>query len=589
MANVFYVRPLTPAGDRFNLNLLFAPPSSQEFHDNVNATLHGRNYEDVLTFGFTVIDVELGHFGGTGITIDPITGAATGGTVTGYLHQTTEGEDIWGLEGFSYSAAAMYAAAVTRDQADDQAIMSAILSGDDTFSMSSESDWADAGGGNDILYGNEGDDQLYGGSGNDTLIGGAGHDTLYGGTGNDVYRVAGGDTLIETSTARTEIDRVYAPGGAGLSANIEELVLEGSADVAGSGNVSANRIWGNDGSNWLSGEKGDDTLFGGAGNDTLYGGKGNDSMIGGEGDDLYRVEEVGDTIVEASTPGAGIDQVQSIGSRILGDNLEQLVLRGFADFKGYGNGLANTIRGNDGANRLVGAGGNDTLGGEAGSDVLVGGTGNDSMTGGLGADVYFVDAGGDTIVETSTSAAEIDRVYSLVSRTLESNLEQLVLQGGANVNGYGNALSNAIWGSAGSNVLSGGGGRDVLRGGAGDDLLYGGLGNDVLTGGAGLDRFQFTKTLDGRTNVDRIVDFDHGDDAIGLDNAVFIGIGRLGTLLSSSFHVGTAAADATDRVIYDPASGHLSFDADGTGTTAAVLFATLTAGTVLGPTDFQVI
>jgi len=47
------------------------------------------------------------------------------------------------------------------------------------------------------------------------------------------------------------------------------------------------------------------------------------------------------------------------------------------------------------------------------------------------------------------------------------------------------------------------------------------------------------------------------------------------------------AADATDRMIDDPASGHLSFDADGTGTTAAVLLATVKARTLLDPTDFQ--
>jgi len=70
---------------------------------------------------------------------------------------------------------------------------------------------------------------------------------------------------------------------------------------------------------------------------------------------------------------------------------------------------------------------------------------------------------------------------------------------------------------------------------------------------------------------------------------VFVGIGATGTLAASAFRAGTAAGDSNDRIVYDTASGRLWFDADGSGAGAAVLFATLTAGTSLTAGDFVII
>ena len=54
--------------------------------------------------------------------------------------------------------------------------------------------------------------------------------------------------------------------------------------------------------------------------------------------------------------------------------------------------------------------------------------------------------------------------------------------------------------------------------------------------------------------------------------------------------VGTAAADAGDRIIYDAATGNLYYDSDGTGAVAQVLFATLdNMPGNLGAADFLVI
>ena len=72
-------------------------------------------------------------------------------------------------------------------------------------------------------------------------------------------------------------------------------------------------------------------------------------------------------------------------------------------------------------------------------------------------------------------------------------------------------------------------------------------------------------------------------------SAVFTGIGPAGALNPGAFVVGTAAGDADDRIIYNSATGQLSFDADGSGAGAAVMFATLTGAPALAASDFQVI
>jgi Ca2+-binding RTX toxin-like protein len=47
--------------------------------------------------------------------------------------------------------------------------------------------------------------------------------------------------------------------------------------------------------------------------------------------------------------------------------------------------------------------------------------------------------------------------------------------------------------------------------------------------------------------------------------------------------------DATDRLVYDTASGGLYYDADGSGTSASVLVATLQGAPSLLPTDIIVV
>jgi Ca2+-binding RTX toxin-like protein len=144
-----------------------------------------------------------------------------------------------------------------------------------------------------------GNDTLIGNAGNDTLDGGLGSDSMLGGAGNDTYFV-GNSTDAVVELANEGVDIVNASASYALSAFVENLVLTGAADLAGTGNDLANLLTGNAGANRLTGGAGADTLIGGAGTDTLIGGAGADRLEGGAGADtfLFSRGEGRDTIVD---------------------------------------------------------------------------------------------------------------------------------------------------------------------------------------------------------------------------------------------------------------------------------------------------
>jgi Ca2+-binding RTX toxin-like protein len=397
-------------------------------------------------------------------------------------------------------------------------------------------------GGNDYLPGLGGNDALSGGDGNDILDGGAGIDSMSGGLGNDVYLVDdGADSVLES--AGEGADTVFASiDVALLASNVENLVLLSGA-LLGRGNDLANVIVGN------------------AGNNVLDGGSSNDVMFGGAGNDSYAVDSGLDGVIE--NVGEGSDTVYSTVDLVLAANVENLVLQGSADLQGYGNGLNNAIYGN------------------AGNNILDGGAGADGMIGGAGNDVYYVDNAADGVVENVGEGN--DAVFATAHFALSANVETLVLQGSANLQGYGNDLANTLYGNSGNNILNGGTGADIMFGGLGDDayfvnggdgvienagegndavfstthlalpanveilvllgsadlqgygnnlanlvygnsgrnLLDGGGGTDQLTGGAGNDAFLFRP---GEGNGDTIVDFAGQGVAPG-DALLFIGFG----------------------------------------------------------------
>jgi hypothetical protein len=125
-------------------------------------------------------------------------------------------------------------------------------------------------------------------------------------------------------------------------------------------------------------------------------------------------------------------------------------------------------------------------------------------------------------------------------------------------------------------------------GGAGADQLIGGPGNDRLIGGVGKDIFRFVAPLSETTNIDEVVDFAPADDVMTLDGAVFPAFAVAGAISVGEFRRGAAAADSTDRIIYNPNTGAVLYDADGSGGTAAIQFATLAPGLAVSAADFSV-
>lgn len=169
--------------------------------------------------------------------------------------------------------------------------------------------------------------------------------------------------------------------------------------------------------------------------------------------------------------------------------------------------------------------------------------------------------------------------------TIKSGTMTYVLNGNDRMNG--SSGGDVIKSYGGDDQLYGNDGNDRLEGGSGNDLLAGGAGMDRLTGGSGRDIFRFD-TAPGSDNRDVITDCVVADDTIQLENAIFTRLTKAGVLAAANFRVGTKAADANDHVFYDKATGGLFYDADGSGSGAAVQIALLGKGLALTAADFLV-
>jgi Ca2+-binding RTX toxin-like protein len=320
------------------------------------------------------------------------------------------------------------------------------------------------------------------------------------------------------------------------------------------------------------------------------------------GDGLYIFADFAtDNIWTLSATGGGLADLVRRNDQILVNDGDLDSIASFAvDGSGrlYALGLDGDIHrltfssgAGDGHDTLNGGSGNDRLWGGWGDDILIGGQGVDTLRGGHGADAARYNASGAGVSVTLDGSAGVggeaqgDRFF---------DVENLV----------GSAHNDLLGGSASANTLNGGSGRDELRGFAGDDVLNGGPGADVLigaddddalngggnpdalTGGAGDDAFVFTAPF-AAGNTDTIADFGDGDDIIHVSSAVF-GL-PAGNLASAAFRIGAAAADSSDRIVYNSATGELFFDSDGNGAQAQIRFAILTGAPTLAVQDFLVI
>lgn len=407
------------------------------------------------------------------------------------------------------------------------------------------------------ITGGSGANILTGGTQNDTLDGGLGNDKLIGGLGDDLYVVnVAGDVITESVAEGTDTVRVAftAAGTYALSANVENAVAVGAANVNITGNMLENVLTGNSGNNLLNGGDGNDTIVGSGGNDTVDGGIGSMDMLdlsayGTSGD--WTVTRVNSTDIKltytlaanTSVTLRNVEFVQFSDTTTSPASLLANASTPFAD------NLTLSVPGT-----LDGGAGNDTLHGSSGGDTLIGGTGNDVMYGLGGNDTYYVDSVADIVVENFDEFPLDDADTVIVTMTsgtyalgLGNDVEIGIIQSTGAVNLTGNELDNTLTGGVGANILIGG---------AGNDTINGGLGADVLTGGAGNDEFMFTATPSS-TNVDKITDFVNGEDHITIDLS---GTPYGGVL-------GGADLDITTSTYfrYNAATGALMFDSDGFG------------------------
>jgi serralysin len=373
----------------------------------------------------------------------------------------------------------------------------------------------------------------------------------------------------------------------GTAAN-EHLIGSDTPDII-DGFGGNDILEGNGGNDSLRGGPGFDSVLGGEGDDTIYVGIGADKLNGGPGDDLFDYLDVQEPGGEEILGGDGVDTIFAtynvsgefdFSGTLIAPDVERLVCysavalsgeqlsglsflqsgnirvttSGTLDLRGLdlAESMGHPIVLSNGTNRV-------DLTGTLDSFWIVGGSGSDVITAGEGILFGNGGGGGDTLSG-----------------------------GAANDALNGDDGNDWLFGRGGSDGLYGGDGRDLVRAGSGNDRLVCGSGDDSLTGGRGFDQFYFTSKPGAGAAPDRITDFAVGIDEIRLDDIVFTAL-SMGSLSTSAFHVGSAAHDSTDRIIYNSQTGALVYDSNGNGSGGAIQIATLDAGLNLAASDFLIV
>jgi Ca2+-binding RTX toxin-like protein len=435
-----------------------------------------------------------------------------------------------------------------------------------------------------ILTGNALNNDLNTGWGNDTIIGSGGDDTMNGRIGNDFYYVDSESDIVNEPDAISvyvenvlNTDTVFTTVSYTLlsTATIEILAAANAASTAGLALTGSNI------NNQILGSVGSDTISGGAGADTMYGFGGND---------FYYVDNVGDYIIESALGGSDVVFTSTSFNLTFGSEIEVLAAANAASTAGLtlnGNFVANQILGATGSDLLGGDGGADTLFGYAGNDTLNGGLGTDSLVGGGGNDFYYVDDAGDSITELVGEGTDIVFTSASFSLATSANVEVLAGMGTIGLSLIGNSNNNQILGAGGDDIIGGGGGDDIIWGYGGNDTLNGGTGSDALIGGTGTDLFVLGDPL-GSGGIDTITDYSFVDDQVQLKLSAFAGLSA-GALAASAFNAGPSATTADHRILYNPLTGTLAYDSDGSGAGGATIFANIGAGLFVNAGEFLVV
>ncbi|HEV8680650.1 MAG TPA: calcium-binding protein [Stellaceae bacterium] len=377
------------------------------------------------------------------------------------------------------------------------------------------------------------------------------------------------------------------------------------------------------------------TIVGGAGNDTLSGGsgvhdifqfsastlQGADIVHGNDGPEDELMMTSAGTVAAAGVDGVELYQLAdgaALNSLTLHDANFTLVASGLIRIYGGNGSGGNSVNGSlvtNAAHRLVMYGGaaTDTFTGGAGNDVFVFTAGNlaatDIVTGGAGNDELLVTtagtihadnvkgvetfvlagAGANSLTLTANNFTNVGGTLRVIGGGFADTVNAAVASATQKLVFTGGVGADVATGGAGNDTLDGGNGTDTLDGGGGADTLDGGNGNDSLTGGTGNDSFLFDTAL-GAGNVDTVFNFSSVDDTFLLSHSIFTNTGAAGTTLAAgAFFVGSAAADADDRIVYNDGTGALIYDSNGNGVGGATQFATLSTGLALTASDFKIV
>jgi Ca2+-binding RTX toxin-like protein len=235
--------------------------------------------------------------------------------------------------------------------------------------------------GAETLTGSAGADRLFGAGGNDILSGGLGNDWIQGGEGVDSHSGGEGvDTLDQSFTGSAQ--RIDLAAGRVTIAGVDESATGFENAIGGSGD---DEMIGGSGSNRLDGSWGSDRIDGGDGTDILTGGDGGDLLIGGLGSDTAsyssQASQSGSTTVIDGMWINGVVVDLAAGTSVDGITPpapENLGRQGDAEGDWFyqienleGTRFNDSLKGDDGVNRLTGGGGDDLLDGGQGDDIVV--------------------------------------------------------------------------------------------------------------------------------------------------------------------------------------------------------------------------
>ncbi|PHV50740.1 hypothetical protein CSQ91_06165 [Janthinobacterium sp. BJB301] len=420
------------------------------------------------------------------------------------------------------------------------------------------------------------------------------------GSGNVFHIDVAGGHLVQGIGSNNSA--TYAGSRAGAKAAIASIsgtpVARPGSDVL----VNISSVTGSAYDDVLTGNELANTLSGGLGNDTLQGGKGDDFLVGGLGDDTYvfargdGADIIGEPSADAKydsiafLAGVNIDQLwfRQVGADLEVSTIgttDKITIRGWSiakpNIEEFRTAAGHVMRGAD-VQLLVQAmagltppplgqltlpagtaaalapvlaqawhfnGPTQPTGqhfvGTAGADVINGSAGADLLEGLGGDDTYYVNHGGDFIVERGNGGS--DTVYTSVDYKVADNVENVRLIGsgltvtgsaynnnvfyvdtpGGNVldgGGTGNTLNyasatagvtatfapvggpmigrpgadvlanfNIVIGSKFDDVLTGNEVKNILFGGLGNDTFHGGKGDDTLAGAQGNDTYLFAR------------------------------------------------------------------------------------------------